>query len=386
MLVATTLRKLGQCDDLIEKLQNKNGAQKQPMLQHILRIGFAQILFMDVPDHAAVNTSVELCEVKELSKAKNFVNALLRRFLREKDILISKQDTVRLNIPDWLLKPLIQDWGLSHAAKIGESLLAEAPIDITIKNPGMLEHWMKELEAQHIFFNTIRLKNNAGISKLPGYEDGHWWVQDAAAALPVQLMGSLEDKHVLDICAAPGGKTAQLASKGASIIALDRSAKRLVRLKENMTRLSFSEKVEAITTDASEWSPKEPADAVLLDAPCTATGVIRRHPDILYLKSEKDIDSLVRTQQKIFDHAAGFVKSGGMLIYCTCSILKSEGEDQVETFLNNHSDYERMPITEEDVSGHKQFINENGDIRLFPYLLSELGGLDGFFISRLRRK
>lgn len=386
MLVATTLRKLGQCDDLIEKLQNKNGAQKQPMLQHILRIGFAQILFMDVPDHAAVNTSVELCEVKDLSKAKNFVNALLRRFLREKDILISKQDTVRLNIPDWLLKPLIQDWGLSHAAKIGESLLAEAPIDITIKNPGMLEHWMKELEAQHIFFNTIRLKNNAGISKLSGYEDGHWWVQDAAAALPVQLMGGLEDKHVLDICAAPGGKTAQLASKGASITALDRSAKRLVRLKENMTRLSFSEKVETITTDASEWSPKEPADVVLLDAPCTATGVIRRHPDILYLKSEKDIDSLVRTQQKIFDHAAGFVKSGGMLIYCTCSILKSEGEDQVETFLNNHSDYERMPITEEDVSGHKQFINENGDIRLFPYLLSELGGLDGFFISRLRRK
>ncbi len=386
MLVATTLRNLGQCDDIIAKLQTKSSAQKQPMLQHILRIGLIQILYMNVPDHAAVNTTVDLCDVKNMSRAKNFVNAMLRRFLREKDILLSKQDPLRLNIPEWLLKPLIKDWGLSHAAKISTSLLEEAPIDISIKNPGMLEHWITELDAQHILFDTVRLKNNTAVPTLSGYDDGHWWVQDAAASLPVQIMGDITDKHIYDICAAPGGKTAQLAAKGANVIALDRSAKRLVRLHENMQRLSLHDKVETITTDAASWSPQEPADIVLLDAPCTATGVIRRHPDILHLKSQQDIDALIRTQKQILDHAASFVKSGGFIFYCTCSVLKSEGEDQVDTFLNNHPDFKRLPIQENEIAGYKSFLNDQGDVRLFPYLLEDLGGIDGFFISRLQKK
>ncbi len=386
MLTATVLRHIGQCDDLITKMQDKHGRPSQLKLQNILRMGLCQILYMNVPDHAAVSTSVDLCEASDLQRSKNFVNALLRRFLREKDILLSKQDEILLNIPAWLLQPLIQDWGLTQAAKIGASLLSEAPLDVTIKNPGMLEHWLKELDAQHLFHNTIRLKNPAAIPSLSGYHDGHWWVQDAAAALPVHLMGDVRNKLVFDLCAAPGGKTAQLAAKGAKVIALDRSAKRLSRLKENMERLSFSGTVQTMTADAAEWNPEELADAVLLDAPCSATGVIRRHPDILYLKSERDIDGLVRTQAHIFDHAATLLKPGGILIYCTCSILKSESEDQVETFLTNHPDFEHMPVTPEEVAGNESFINPAGDLRLFPYYLDSLGGLDGFFISRLRKK
>ena len=386
MLCATTLRHLGQCDDIIQKLQDKANPQKQPILNNILRIGIVQILFMNVPDHAAVNTSVNLCELKELSRAKNYVNAILRRFLREKDILLSKQDEVRLNIPEWLLKPLINDWGLSHAAKIGASLLQEAPIDISIKNPGMLEHWLKELDAQHIFHNSVRLKNPSAIQSLSGYEDGHWWVQDTAAALPVALMGNVEDKTVFDICAAPGGKTAQLAAQGAKVIALDRSAKRLSRLNDNMKRLSLDTFVETEATDAAVWKPTEQADMVLLDAPCTATGVIRRHPDILHLKSTRDIDALSRTQASIFDHAADLVAAGGQLIYCTCSILKAEGEDQVEKFLLNHPEFERSPIQYDEAAGHSAFIDNSGNIRTFPYFMDELGGIDGFFISRLQKK
>ena len=349
-------------------------------------MGIAQILYMNVPDHAAVSTSVDLCEAADMQRSKNFVNAILRRFLREKDILLSKQDDVRLNIPEWLLNPLIKDWGLTQAAKIGASLLTEAPLDVTIKNPGMLEHWLKELDAQHLFHNTLRLKNPSSVTSLKGYEDGHWWVQDASAALPVNLIGDVKGKLVFDLCAAPGGKTAQLASQDAKVIALDRSAKRLSRLKENMERLGLTEKVQAVTSDASEWKRDELADAVLLDAPCSATGVIRRHPDILHLKSTKDIDSLVRTQENIFDHAASLIKSGGILIYCTCSVLKAEGEEQVEKFLQKHSDFERVPVTSKEVAEHDVFINQNGDLRLFPYYIEELGGLDGFFISRLRKK
>ncbi|MCB9964216.1 MAG: 16S rRNA (cytosine(967)-C(5))-methyltransferase RsmB [Rhodospirillales bacterium] len=386
MLCATALRRLGQCDDLLLKLQDNPHPHMAPVLKNILRLGITQILWMNVPEHAAVSTSVDLCEARDMPRMKNLTNALLRRLLREKDALLSKQDSIRLNIPGWLLTPLIADWGLGEAGHIGDALLSEAPLDVTIKNPGMLEHWMKELDARHVFFNTLRLQNPSGVTSLSGYEDGHWWVQDAAAALPVQLMGEVEGKLVYDLCAAPGGKTAQLAAKGARVVALDRSAKRLVRLHENMTRLSLTAQVETVTTDAAHWHPQEQADIVLLDAPCSASGVIRRHPDILHLKSEKDLDGLIKTQARIFDHAASLVKPGGVLVYCTCSVLKAEGENQVSAFLEAHPDFSRHAFTPDELAGNDKFINETGEIRLFPNIMDEIGGLDGFFISRLKKE
>jgi 16S rRNA (cytosine967-C5)-methyltransferase len=338
---------------------------------------------MNVPHHAAVDTTVELAKSENMSRQKGFINAVLRRMIREGKEWQEKQDEVHLNIPPWLLDHWIKDYGLKGAAEIAQASLSEAATDITVKNSQECHYWAGELEVTVLPTGSLRLASAGNITDLSGFEDGQWWVQDAAAALPAKLLGEIKDKTVIDLCAAPGGKTAQLAAAGANVMALDRSAKRLEKLKENMTRLKLGSQVEVQAGDGAVWQPSEPADAVLLDAPCTATGTIRRHPDVMHLKGQRDIIQLCDVQARLLENAAKMVKSGGALIYCTCSLQKAEGEQQVDTFLLNHPEFTRKPITADEIGGLEEAVTDDGDLRVLPYHFAPQGGIDGFYVARL---
>lgn len=386
MVVATTLRRLGQIDDLIRRFTDKPEPLNPPALNTILRMGIAQILFMDVPDHAAVDTNVELATAQSLSRQKGFLNAILRRTTREGAEIAAKQDAGRLNTPDWIMQQWIADYDLRSAAEIAQANLAEAPLDISLKDNNEREHWASVLEASILPTGTLRRASGGNVTDLAGFEDGMWWVQDAASAMPARMFGEdLAGKTVLDICAAPGGKTAQLAAQGANVVALDRSVKRLKRLEENMKRLRLDEFVRTEVADAAVWQPKDPAEFVLVDAPCSATGTVRRHPDVLWLKQPHDLDSLMEVQRRILGNAAKMIAAGGTMIYCTCSLQKCEGEDQIAAFLQSDAGkgFTRKPFTGDEVGNIKGALTERGELRLLPSMLTAHGGIDGFYAVRL---
>lgn len=385
MIVATCLRHKGQMDDLITCVQDKPQEISPPYLKLILYVGITQLLFMNVPDHAAVDTTVTLAEESNLGKQKGFVNAILRRIGREGNGLIAKHDPVQMNMPSWLITEWVADYGLKIAAEIAQASLTEASLDISVTKQEELDYWANELGASLLPTGSLRLQSGGGaIPDFNGFDDGQWWVQDASAALPVYILGNdLRGKKIIDLCAAPGGKTAQLAARGAEVTALDRSAKRLEILKENIARLKFEDKVDVVVGDGSVWQPAEPVDVVLLDAPCSATGTIRRHPDILHLKTDKDVAQLQSIQARLLENSAAMLKSGGTLIYCTCSLQKSEGEAQVDKFLEAHSEFSRVPITADEVGGIDTLISDQGDVRVLPFHLAPHGGMDGFYVARL---
>lgn len=386
MMVATTLRRLGQIDDLISRASERATMPQPPALHHLLRMGVAQLVFMNVPDHAAVNTAVQLAENYGMARQKGFVNAILRRIIRDGRAWFDAQDETRLNIPEWLLKNWVEDYGLTGTAEIGEANLAEAPLDISVKDKTQLEHRAEALDAMILPTGSLRRNAGGNVQDLPGFSDGMWWVQDASAAIPARLFGDLDGKTVIDLCAAPGGKTAQLAAMGAHVIALDRSAKRLQRLEENMRRLRLDSHVQMIAADASVWAPRDKVDAVLLDAPCTATGTIRRHPDVMVLKGPQDQKNLADLQRRMLENAVNIVAPGGTLIYCTCSLQKEEGEGQIDAFLKRDPGlFTRNPITAAEIGGLDDSITAQGDVRIVPNHMAALGGMDGFFVSRLVR-
>jgi 16S rRNA (cytosine967-C5)-methyltransferase len=384
LLVATVLRRLGQIDALVTGALNRPDPPKGGVLD-ILRLGVAQLVFLDTPAHAAVDTAVELAVARGLDRYKGLINAVLRRMAREGKDLAAAQDAGRLNTPDWLWLAWRQAYGTARTRSIVEANLNEAPLDLTVKaDPAV---WAERLDATVLPTGTVRRAGSGPITELPGFQDGAWWVQDAAAALPARLFGDLTGRTAYDLCAAPGGKTAQLAAAGARVTALDRSERRLQRLAANLERLNLP--VETLVADAATWAPAEPADAVLLDAPCTATGAIRRHPDIQRLKVPEDVTKLASAQRRLLAHAVGLVKPGGTLIYCTCSLQPEEGEQRIDTLLASGAPVERMPITADEL-GHPtdlltDMINERGEVRTLPGHLAGQGGIDGFFIARLRR-
>lgn len=387
MLATTTIRRLGQVDDLIRRALSKPGQViNPPLLLYILRLGITQIVFMNTPDHAAVNTSVQLTEYHNMGKKKAFVNGVLRTIAREGKDWTTRQDIPRLNTPEWVLKQWIADYELRGAIDIGEANMAEGPLDISVRDKGMVEHWAGVLKASVLPTGTLRCLEKGGrVQDKEGFHEGMWWVQDASAALPVRLLGNVEGKHVVDLCAAPGGKTMQLAAEGASVLALDRSPNRAKKIKENLERLRLEDCVQVEIADASVWRPKEPVDYILLDAPCSATGTLRRHPDVVWTKTEKDMWALADIQERLLNNAVDMLAPGGVLIYCTCSLQKEEGERQIEALLKNNSSIKRKPVHFEEVGYTKAFINENGDVRVLPHHLAAHGGMDGFFISRLIR-
>ncbi|MCB9987812.1 MAG: methyltransferase domain-containing protein [Rhodospirillales bacterium] len=385
MMVATTLRRLGQIDNLIARATDRPEPPQPPSLYNLLRLGVVQIVFMAVPDYAVVDTCVELAGQTGMSRQKGLVNAVLRRVTKDAQEWLSKQDETRLNTPDWLMAQWVADYGLRTAAEIGLAHLSEAPLDISIKNPGMREYWAGTLGASLLPTGTLRMPAKGMVYELPGYDDGMWWVQDASAALPAKLFGDVTDKSVIDLCAAPGGKTAQLAAMGAHVTALDRSVNRLKRLHENMRRLRLEDHVTVEAADGAVWQPREKADFVLLDAPCTATGTIRRHPDVLHLKAPSDMDRLCETQARILENAVSMLAPGGILVYCTCSLQKAEGEAQIERLLASGAPVRRKPVAPAEIGDIEALITAEGDVRVLPFHLAPHGGMDGFYICRLIR-
>lgn len=384
MLVTTVLRRLGQIDDVIERALERE-TPRNNTLQNILRIGVCQILFMDVADHAAVDTAVRLAERQRMDKQKAFVNGLLRTVTREGVGWREKQDETRLNTPEWLLKIWIEDYGLKTAAEIARANLSEAPLDITVRDKESLNFWSSNFKATQMTTGTLRKTSGGAVHELQGYQDGQWWVQDASAAIPAQLFGEIDGEHVYDLCAAPGGKTMQLAAQGARVTAMDRSAPRLKRLTANLERMNLADSVEIVTADAGDWHPKEPAGYILLDAPCSATGTIRRHPDVAHLKAPQDIERLAALQTSILENAFNALMVGGVLVYCTCSLQKAEGEAQIERLLAAQPQAQRLPITAGELGGFDEALTEQGDLRILPYHQAALGGMDGFFVSRITK-
>ncbi len=378
-LVATTLRRLGQIDSLISHCLEKPLPRRAIAVRDVLRIGVCQLLFLNTPPHAAVDTTVSMLGELDLTAYKKLVNAILRRLGREGGKLLDAQDGERLNTPDWLWESWRRTYGAETCRAIAQAHLREAPLDLSLNADP--EKWAKTLDATVLATGSIRLAKSAKVTDLPGFDEGAWWVQDAAAALPVALLGDIKGKHVIDLCAAPGGKSAQLLSRGASVTAVERSANRLKRLEENLGRLNLSAQI--VCSDATAWRPEEKADAVLLDAPCSATGTIRRHPDIPYLKKPEDVEKLHFAQSRLLEAALEMVKPGGLIVFCTCSLQPEEGSALIGKFLDAHPSLRQDQIRPEEVGGLTELIDDTGALRCLPNHLGELGGLDGFFAARL---
>jgi 16S rRNA (cytosine967-C5)-methyltransferase len=388
MLAATALRRLGQLDDLILRASEKKTEPSPPQLMNLLRLGAAQIAFMDVPDYAVVDTAVRLAGTQGMARQKGFVNAVLRRIAAEGREWLAKQDAPRLNTPEWLMKTWIADYGLREAAQIAQANLSEAALDLSLKDssPAAPAHWAQALEAFELPTGGLRRAAGGHVPDLPGYADGMWWVQDASASLPARLFGDMQGRRAIDLCAAPGGKTAQLLAAGAEVIAVDRSVARMKRLAENMTRLRlYTDALTLEVADSAVWRPREKAEFVLCDAPCSATGTMRRHPDVARLKKEADLPGLRDIQQRLLANAAQMLAPKGILIYCTCSLQKDEGERQIHAFLQNEPGLRRLPISAVEIGGIEDAVTPEGDVRLLPYHLAAQGGMDGFFISRLQK-
>lgn len=380
-LVATTLRRMGQIDALIDTALDRPLPHKAKGVQEILRLGACQLLFMDTPPHAAVGTAVDLAQARGHGPHKKLVNALLRRFAHEGAALAGKQDAARMNTPDWLWQSWMAAYGETTCRRIASAHLSEAPLDITV--PADTTQWAEKLEADILPTGTLRRTAGGRVHDLPGFKDGTWWVQDAAAALPVRLMGDVGGKHVIDLCAAPGGKTSQLAAGGARVTAVDRSEKRLARVRENLDRLSLE--AELVCADGGEWRPAAPADAVLVDVPCSSTGTIRRHPDVARLKTPGDVVKLSNVQQRLLSSAVDMVRPGGLIVYCSCSLQPEEGPKQAHDLLDSGAPVSQVPVTPKDVGGLGDLITQSFELRTLPYHLDDRGGMDGFFAVRFKR-
>ncbi|MBI3702907.1 MAG: RsmB/NOP family class I SAM-dependent RNA methyltransferase [Rhizobiales bacterium] len=310
------------------------------------------------------------------------VNAVLRRVAQSRDKPLPARAT--RDTPEWLVKRWTMTYGADIARAIAEANGHEPALDLTVKQDA--EIWAEHLRGRVLPTGSVRTIAHGAISLLPGFAEGAWWVQDAAAALPARLFGDVRGQSVADLCAAPGGKTAQLACAGAQVTAVDRSANRLARLRENLIRLKLQ--AETVTADALEWQGG-PFDAVLLDAPCSSTGTIRRHPDVPWLKREADLPVLTSLQQRLLDRAVDLLKPGATLVYCVCSLEPEEGIEQIVALLARNPNVARKPVTAVELAGHAEFISKDGDLRTLPLHLPDpdprWGGLDGFYAARLTR-
>jgi 16S rRNA (cytosine967-C5)-methyltransferase len=385
-LVATILRRLGTLGHLLSRLLDRGIPTDAPRAQSALLIGAAQILWMDVPDHAAVDLSVRLVQSdRRAAKYAGLVNAVLRRCAREGQPLIDEVKSQNLDIPPWLLARWIGAYGESTARQMALAIGYEPSLDITVKADAA--QWASRLHGETLTTGTVRTLLQGSVTMLPGFTEGQWWVQDAAAALPARLFGDVGGKTIVDLCAAPGGKTAQLAQAGARVTAVDRSPARMARLRDNLARLSLQ--ADDVVTDAAEWPGQGNGgvDGVLVDAPCTSTGTIRRHPDVAWLRQEADIAALTALQKRLLQRAVALLKPGGTLVYCTCSLEPEEGEQAIASLLATESDMRRVPVEADEVAGLSEILTANGDLRTLPCHLPHtdprLGGLDGFYAARL---
>ena len=371
------LRRLGEIDQILDRR-----LQKAPpaAVRTILRIALAQTLVLETPAFAAVSTAVKLAERDPRTRPyKNLVNAVLRGVGRDGPGLT----TAESNLPDWIAARWRATYGEPALAALALAAREEPPTDLSLKPEVDADALAALVDGSVLPGGTVRTGRRGDIATWPGFEDGDWWVQDAAAAVPVRLLAPAADEFIVDLCAAPGGKTLQLAASGASVVALDRSDTRLKRLRANLERTGLA--AEIVVIPAEDWEDGRTFDAVLLDAPCTATGTFRRNPEVLRATRPADVAKLADVQHRLLDAAAGRVKPGGRLVYCVCSMEREEGETQVIAFLRRNPAFRTAPAVPAEVGAPDEALTPEGWLRILPSMWPEQGGLDGFFVARLDR-
>jgi 16S rRNA (cytosine967-C5)-methyltransferase len=385
LLAATVLRRHGELEHVLRAFLDKPLPKSARAVRAILLAGAAQLLCLKTSPHAAVDLAVEAVR-REPHGAPfaGLVNAVLRRVAGEGSAILAGLDAVKVNIPAWLSQRWEKAYGAEVARRIAEASLREPPLDLSLKPGEDAGAWAQRLGGRLLPTGSIRLAAHGRVEDLPGYAEGAWWVQGAAAALVARAAGEVAGRTVADLCAAPGGKTAGLAAAGALVTAVDDSAGRLERLRQNLERLGLT--AEVVVADAVTWAPGRAFDAVVLDAPCSGTGIISRHPDILRLKSPADIARMAEVQGRLLRHAAGLVRPGGTLVYSTCSLEPEEGRARIDALLQSEPALQRAPMAGHEIGADPAWI-AGGDVRTLPFHLEadELSGLDGFYIARLRR-
>ncbi|MBY0354743.1 MAG: hypothetical protein K2Q12_03330 [Rickettsiales bacterium] len=372
-LVMTTLRHFGSMEAHLATY-----VKKRPPLraQLILLLGMAQMLWLDTPPHAAVDTSVTLAKTHGMTAASGMVNAVLKRIAQSRET-VKKACKPEDNLPVWLRKLLVAAYGKDCVKQIAEAHLVTPPLDLYCRDADSRAHWQPLLEATLLPTGSMRRDLASNVTSLAGFAEGAWWVQDAASSLPVALFSSLRGKQALDLCAAPGGKTLQMLAAGAQVTAGDRSAQRLGRVHENLQRMQLSAHV--VEADARSFAPEFTPDCILLDAPCTATGTLRRHPDVARHRTPADITELTALQIVLLEHAWSLLAAGGELVYCVCSLLPQEAEHHIARFLAQHADAQVYPIDVEKLGIPNAWITPEGGLRTLPCYWPEYGGLDGFY-------
>lgn len=386
-ILMSALRHRRTIQAMIDRRLDRRLPANATVLLHILHVGAAQLLFLFVPDSAAVDLAVSHAQADPRTRRfAGLVNAILRGIQRGGERARAAALHQTIDAPDWFMERLTADYGPDIAAAIVAMHRHEAPVDFTVKSDP--SRWAEALGGIVLPTGSVRVARLAGpVPGLPGYEDGEWWIQDAAAALPARMMGGIAGKRVADLCAAPGGKTAQLAQAGARVTALDLSANRLARLETNLARLGLE--VETAAGDLRKHRPETPYDAVLLDAPCSSTGTVRRHPDVPWTKSPADIGKLAALQADLLDHATTLVRPGGTIVFSNCSLDHAEGERMIADLLARRPDLVIDPVTAGDIPGADAFVRPEGWLRTTPADWPNddpaLAGLDGFFAVRLQR-
>jgi 16S rRNA (cytosine967-C5)-methyltransferase len=390
-MAMAVLRRHGSLMSVLSRFLSRPLPAEAERARMILLVAAAQILLLGTPAHAAVDVAVEQCRRDRAARHfDKLANAVLRRVAAEGPVILSGLDPSRLDVPAWLRERWVRTFGEDEARRIALASLGEPPLDLSASGDG--EDWASRLAGTLLSTGSIRLSEHGRVEDLPGYGDGAWWVQDAAAALPARLVGAVVGLRIADLCAAPGGKTAQLATAGARVTAVDVSADRLETVRRNLARLKLADAVALVAADVTAWQPAEaPFDAVLLDAPCTATGTIRRHPDILHLKSEDEIARLAALQGRMLAAAARLVRPGGTLVYCVCSLEPEEGPERIAALLASPGGggFERLPVRPDEIGAAPGWITPDGDLRTLPHHApgpDVPGGMDGFYAARLVRR
>lgn len=391
-IATVALRHRGRIEAAINHLANRRPPQRARHLLDWLHVAAAQILFMDVPDSAAVNLAVgAIADHTASARFAGFANAVLRRMTIERQACLALPVTAATVFPDWLARALVRDHGRDRANAIAAMVGHEPVLDLT-PHPRLgsaeIDRLAGELAAIRLATGSLRIVDGPPVRDMPGFAEGSWWVQDTAASLPARLLGDVGGLDIADLCAAPGGKTAQLAAAGARVTAVDISPARLDILRENLARLALD--AEIVQADILEWQPERRFDAILLDAPCSATGTLRRHPDIAWNRTPDDVAALVTLQKRLILRALDLLRPGGTLVYANCSILKDEGENLLAGLLRDRQDLAVSPLSPHEVGGDGEWINGQGALRTLPCHLPadppRQGGMDGFFACRLRRK
>ena len=388
-ITTTVLKHLGEIDEVLAAFLDRGMPKKSGPLRNILRIGTAELLFLDVAPHAVVDSAVSHYRTwRKYAGFKGLTNAVLRRVSLEGRDILAQIDAAKADLPPWLHDSWVEAYGRPAVdAMLAQYHRASIPLDLSLKDNGSENRvrWAEQLNAAITPTGSLRLAEHERVDLIEGYQDGAWWIQDAAAALPAKLLGDVKGMDVLDLCAAPGGKSLQLAANGASVTAVDTSEKRLALVKDNLARTDLSDNVTCVAADLLAYKPNRFWPAILLDAPCSATGTIRRHPELIHQRAARDIAHFAKVQAKMLKKAATLLEPGGLLVFCTCSLQPEEGPEQIADFLMQHPDFGIEPVKIGEFEGLDPFIKPDGSIRTRPDLWPDNGGLDGFYACRIRR-